>query len=154
MQDSVYLLGDGHFDVARAGQVRGRGSGEDAFRDHSVHGGNDIRKSAATAQFDADATVARESTGAGKNQIAQARQSRHSFGAAAAGYDQPRYFRQAACDQPCYGIVPQAESITNSGGDGYNVFERAAEFHANYIAIGIDAEVGVAEFLLHNLRQV
>ena len=32
-------------------------------------------------------------------------------------------------------------------------FQRAAEFHADHIAVGVNAETGIAEFLLHGAQE-
>ncbi len=105
------------------------------------------------AQFDAHATIAGESAGAGQHQIAQARKASHSFGFAATGHHQPSHLRQTARDQGRNGIVSQAQARTDAGGDGDDVFQRSAEFDADGVVIGVNAKAGIAEFMLHAARQ-
>lgn len=66
VQDGVHLLCDRHFDASGLSQADCGGSGENPFGDHPVHSGNDFVQLAAVAQFDADATIARQASGAGK----------------------------------------------------------------------------------------
>ena len=98
MQDGVHLLSDRHFDTASVSKADGCSRGEDTLRDHSMHSGDDLRKFSASAEFYSYRSVARKPTGAGKNQIAQASESRHSFGAASAGNHKPRHFGESTGD--------------------------------------------------------
>ena len=46
-----------------------------------------------------------------------------------------------------------AADVVRDGRRGLRI-ERAAEFNANDVAVGIDAEVGVAEFLLDGAQEL
>ena len=153
MQDGMHLLGDGHFDVAGVSQAYGCSCGEDSFGDHAVHAGDDLGQFLAAAEFDADAAVAREAAGASEDQVAESGESGHGFGAAAAGDDEASHLRKPARDQRGDGIVSQPKAVADSGGDGNDVLERASEFDADYIAIGVDAKAGIAELLLHGAQE-
>ncbi len=153
VQDGVHLFGDGHFHVAGVSQADGGGGGEDAFGDHAVHAGDDFGELLAAAEFDADAAIARQAAGAGEDEVAESGESGHGFGAASAGDDEARHFGQAARDEGGDGVVAEAEAVADSGGDGDGVLQRAAEFHADHVVVGVDAEARVAEFLLHGAQQ-
>ena len=99
VQDGVHLLGDGHLDAARLRQADGGGGGEDSFGDHAVHAGDDLRELFAAAEFDAYAAISRQASGAGEDEVAEAGESGHGFGAAAAGDDEAGHFGKAAGDQ-------------------------------------------------------
>ena len=114
--------------------------------------GDDVGQFAAFAQFNADAAVAREISGAGQNQIAQSGESGHGVEASAAGHDQARHFGETARDQRRHRIVAEAEAIANAGSDGDDVLQRAAQLHADHVVVGIDAKAGIVERLLHGAR--
>ena len=105
------------------------------------------------AEFDADAAIARQASGAGEHEVAEAGESGHGFGAASAGDDQAGHFGKAAGDEGGDGVVAEAEAVADSGGDGDDVFQRSAEFDADDIAVGVDAKTWVAEFLLHGAQE-
>ncbi len=79
MQNRVHLLRDRHFDSAGASQSDRCLSGEHTFRDCAMHAGDDFGQFPPAAQFDANAAVARESSGAGEHQVAQTRESGHGL---------------------------------------------------------------------------
>ena len=45
--------------------------------------------------------------------------------------------------------MPQAEAVTNAGGDGDNIFQRAAQLDPNNVVAGVNAKARVAELALH-----
>jgi hypothetical protein len=49
--------------------------------------------------------------------------------------------------------VPEAETIADSSGDGDGILQRAPQFNANYVAVGIDAKSRIAEFLLYGSQE-
>ena len=140
MQDGVHLFGDGHFHVAGVREADGGGSGEDSFGDHAVHAGDDFGKFFAAAEFDADAAIARQAAGAGEDEVAESGESGHGFGAASAGDDEAGHFGEAAGDEGGDGVVAEAEAVADSGGDGDDVLQGSAEFDADDVAVGVDAE--------------
>src|ERR1700722_13097721 len=98
-EDGVHLLGDGHFHSAGTRQADRRGGGENSFCDCAVHACDNFSELASAAEFHAHAAVARQASGAGENQIAQAGEACHGFSASATGHDQARHFSQAPRDQ-------------------------------------------------------
>src|ERR671934_1557101 len=58
VEDGVYLLGDGHFDVQFAGKPDSGIGGKNAFRDHPVHTLHNLLQLAAASQFDSNGTIA------------------------------------------------------------------------------------------------
>src|SRR6266481_8047372 len=73
-----------HIDVPRSRQFDQHRCGEFAFGQFTA------RRLLAAPERDAEREIARLGTGAGQDQIAQARKSRHGFAARAAGTPQPR----------------------------------------------------------------
>ena len=130
MKDGVHLFGDGHFHSTGFCEADSGGGGEDSFGDHAVHGGDDLRKFLAASEFDAHAAVAREAAGAGEDEVAEACESGHGFGAASAGDDQARHFGKATSDEGSCGVVSKAEAVRDASGDGDDVLERASELDA------------------------
>ncbi len=49
--------------------------------------------------------------------------------------------------------MSQTQAIADAGSDGHNIFQRAPQFHANHIFVGIDPKVRIAEFALHQLPE-
>ena len=142
MQDRIHLFRDRHLDAAGASQSDRGLSGEHAFRDCAVHAGNDFGQFAAAAQFDADAAIARKSSGAGEHQVSQAGEPGHGFLAAAAGHGQSCDLSQAASDESGDGIVAESQPVAHSGRDGDNIFQRSSEFHSHNIVVGVDRGSG------------
>ncbi len=132
-----------------AGQSDGGVGGEHAFGDHAVHTGDDFVELASLAEFDADGAIARQASGAGEHQIAHTGEAGHGFGTAAASDGQARDFGEAAGDERGDGVVAQTEPVADAGGDGDHVLQRAAEFDADDVVVGVDPEVGVTELALH-----
>src|ERR1700694_2794284 len=99
VQDGVHLFGDGHFDIAGLGQANGGGGGEDSFGDHAVHGVDDSGQLSSATEFDSDAAVSGQATGAREHQVAEAGQTGHGFGASSAGPYQPSHLRPAPRDR-------------------------------------------------------
>src|SRR5579859_8065514 len=140
MQDGVHLLGDGHFYASRASQADGCGGSEDSFCDHAVHGGDDVGELFPATEFDAYAAIAGQTAGTGKDEVAEARESSHGFGAPTASHHEPRHLGQAASDESGCGIVAETQSVGDSSGDGDHVLQGAAQFHADHVVVRIDAE--------------
>ena len=154
MQDGGHLFGDGHFDVVGTRQAEGGGGGADALRYFAVQVGENLRQLAALAQFDADHAVARERAGAGEHQIAQAGESGKRFCLAAAGHGEARNLGDAPGDEASSGVVPKAQAGDDTGGDGNDVLERAAEFDADDVVIGVEAECRARELPLEVVGHV
>ena len=153
MQNGLHLLADGHLDADAFREADGGVGGEHAFGDHAVHVGDDLCEFAAFAEFDADGAVAGEAAGAGEDEIAEASEAGHGFSVAAAGKREASDLRKAASDERGDAVVTEAEAVAYAGGDGDDVLQCAAEFHADDIAVGVDAKARIAESLLHGARE-
>ncbi len=125
MEDGGHLLGDGHLDAIAAGETQSCGCGEDAFRHFTVEAGDDVLQLAAFAQFDANRTIARESTGAGENQVPDAGEARHGLATATAGHGKSRDLGDAASDQRGGRVVAEFKTGDDPGGEGDDILERA-----------------------------
>src|SRR5579864_2245085 len=85
IQYGVDLFRNWHFNPMCSCEFHRRIGGEDSFRDHSVHAGDNFRQLASAAKFDTNAAITRKISRAGEDQIPQAGESRHGFCAAATG---------------------------------------------------------------------
>ena len=131
VEDELHLLGDGHFDRVTAGEAEGGTGGEDAFSYFAAEAGQHFREVAALAERFPDGAVAGERAGAGEHQVADAGEAGEGFAAAAAGHGEASDFRDAAGDEGGGGVVAEADSGGDPGGDGDYIFERSAEFDAD-----------------------
>ena len=87
--------------------------------------------------------------GAGEHQIAQAGESCEGFSPAATGDGKPGNFGDAAGDQRGHAVMAQFQAIGCSGGDGDHILQRSAQFDADDVFVGIQAQGGAGEFFLH-----
>src|ERR1700680_4925469 len=154
VQDGVNLLGNWHLNLARVRQANRRRGCEHSLGNHAVHVSDDFGQFSFPAEFNANSAVAGKTSRAGEDQITQARQARHGFGPSSAGHYQARHFGEATRDQRSYGIVSQTQAVADAGGDRHNIFQRAPQFHANHIVVGIDPEARIAEFPLHQVPEL
>ena len=95
-----------------------------------------------------DGPVAAERTGAGEHQIAHAGEAGEGFAARAAGHGEARDLGNAAGDEGGGGVVTEAHAGGDPGGDGDDVFERAAELDPDDIGGRVEAERFRGELLL------
>ena len=89
-------------------QSESGGSGTDALGDFAFEAGEDLLEPPALAEFHADGAVARQRTGAGEDEIAQAGQSGKSLFSAAAGDGEACHFRDAPGNEG--GITVESEA--------------------------------------------
>jgi hypothetical protein len=148
VEDQLHLLGDGHLDAAAAGEAEGGTGGEDAFSDFAAETFQNFRELAALAQRLADGAVAAERAGAGEDQVADTGETGESFTAASAGDGEPGDLRNAAGDEGGGGVVAEADSGGDAGGDGDDVLERAAQLDTDDIRGRVEAEGFRGELLL------
>ena len=151
VEDGVHLLGDGHFYAVARGELERGAGGADAFGDLAVHAGEDVGELAAAAELDADGAVAGEGAGAGEDEIAEAGETGESLAVAAAGDGEAGDLGDAAGDDGGAGVVAEVEALNDSGGEGDDVLERAAELDAGDVVVGVDAEGGGGEVALDDL---
>jgi hypothetical protein len=75
IQDGMHLLSNGHFHAARFRELHCRVGCEDPFGHHAMHSGDNFGKFSTPAKLYSNAAIARQGSGASKNQIAQTGQS-------------------------------------------------------------------------------
>src|SRR5215472_9190246 len=153
VQDGVHLFGDWHLYAARMRQSNRGRRREYSFCDHAVHSSDDIGEFLAAPEFYTNAAVARESPGAGENEVAKSGESGHGFRAPATSDDQACHLGKTASDERSYRIVAQAEPVANAGSDRNDVLERTTELDSDDIGIGVDAKALVTELLLDGAQQ-
>src|SRR5205823_664690 len=94
--------------------------------------------------------VAGKSAGTSEDEITEASQAGHCLLASAARDYQARDLGQATGDEGGDRVVAQTQSVTNSGGDGDDVFQSAAQLDADDVVVGVNPKTGIAEFALHS----
>src|SRR5258708_30465766 len=105
------------------------------------------------AEYNAAWGVGEKPPRGGGDETPRPRESRHGLGPPPAGHYQACHFGEATRDQRSYGIVSQTQAVADAGGDRHNIFQRAPQFHANHIVVGIDPKARIAEFPLHQLPE-
>src|SRR6266540_4470695 len=114
----------------------------------------DLLECLATAELDADAAVARQRAGAGKDEVAHTGKAGEGLEAPAEGDAEPGHLVQAARDQSGVSVRAEAEAFDNARGDGDDVLERAGELDAGDVVRAIEPEGAAAEHPLRRLREV
>ena len=148
-EDQFHLLGDGHFDAVLAGEAESGARG--AARLQPLCRRAQARISGSLRPWPsclADGAVAAERAGAGEHQVADAGEAGEGFAARAAGHGEARDLGDAAGDERGGGVVAEAHAGGDAGGDGDDIFERAAEFDADDVGGRVEAEGFGGEFLL------
>ena len=122
------------------GQTHDGVGGLDAFHNLADFGHRLFQRHA-TAEREAEAAVARQVAGTGQRQVAEAGQTHQRFGARAELRQprrsislRPRVIRAGA------GVEAELHAVGDAGGDGEDVFHRAAEFGADHVGAGVGAE--------------
>ena len=148
LQDGGHLLRDGHLHVVGLGSP----SAAEVVRTPSATLPCSCARTAGSLCPRPSSTPTdrlRESgTGAGEHQVPQAGKSGQRFPAASASHRQAGDLGDSAGDDGRRAVVPQAQAGGDAGGNRDDVLERATQFHADHIIIGIDPQAGRAEFLL------
>ncbi len=116
---------------------------------HHLHGTEDGVDLLAAAQSLADGVVAGMLGGARHDQVAHAGQSAHGFGRSAVGHDKASHLGKSPRNQRRARVVAETHAVRTADGDGEHVFHRAADFHADGVAGGVDAERGAGPDFLH-----
>src|SRR5215472_3544476 len=151
MEDSVDLLGNGHLDAVARGEAECGCSGANSFGDLASHAGEDVVKLASAAKLDPDGAVARESSGAGEHEVADAGETGDCLASTSAGDGEARHLGDAACDECGGRVVAEVESFDDAGGEGDDVLECAAELDSGDVVVGVDAQRGRGEVALDGL---
>src|SRR5690349_15617402 len=113
-----------------------------------MHAGDDVRQLAAFAQFYTNAAVARAAARARKDQVAHPGEPGPCSRLRSTRNRESGHLSQTTRNQRGRRVVPGPETFTDSGGDGDDVLECAAEFDPGDIIIAVDTQRRVAEFLL------
>src|SRR6185437_834468 len=103
----------------------------------------------AARQSLADAMIAAMWADASSDEIAQAGQSGEGLRLSSQGDAEACHLDEAARQQRRLGVIAQAQTIIDAGGDADDIFERPCQLDADRIEIGIDAEMLGAEHLLN-----
>ena len=140
VEDELHLLRDGHFDVVAAGESEGGAGGEYAFGDFASEALKNFREAVALTECLTDCPVARERAGAGENEVADTGEAGEGFATATAGNGEAGDFCDATGDEGGGGVVPEADTGGDTGGDGDYVFESSAEFDADDVSRGVETE--------------
>ena len=124
----------------QAGEAEGSAGGKNAFGYFAAQALKNFWQVAALAQCLTDSPIAAERAGAGEHQVAYAGEAGESFAAASAGYGQTGDLSNASGDESGGGVVAEADSGGDSGSDGDDVLECTAEFDADDVGAGVEAE--------------
>jgi len=149
IQDQFHLLGDGHFNAVLPGESKCGARGKNTLRNFAAQTVKNLSQLAALAQSLADGAVAGERSGAGKNQIADAGESGEGFTASTTSYRQSSNLGDPAGDKSSGGVIAQANPGGDSGSNGNDVLQCAAEFDANQVCRSIESETLAGEFVLN-----
>lgn len=139
VEEGVDFADDGNVDSEALGEAEGGTGGGDTFGDGGT-GGEGVFEGFAAAEAFAEGPVAAESGEAGDGEVAEAAEAGEGFGAGSGGDAEAADFGLAAGDDGGFGIIAEAEAISDAGGDGDAIFEGAAEFDSEAVGTAIDAE--------------
>ena len=96
----------------------------------------------------AESAVAAVDAEAGDDEVAESAQSVEGLLLSAESGAEADHFGERAGDEGGFGVVAEPESVGDTGGDGVDVFQGAAEFHAGDVVARVGAEGGGVEKLL------
>ena len=139
MQDGIDRLRDRHFDAEVPGQLGDFTGGTYPFG-HVTQFFQNLRQRLASRQRQTDASVARKVAGTGQDQVAHASQAHEGITLAAEHFTQAGNFGKATGNQCRAGVEPKPQAIGNAGGDSQHVLDRAADFDAGKVIVGINAQ--------------
>src|SRR6266850_2152300 len=139
-QHEVCLLGDGHHDATLCRSAVGRLSGRHALGDLTSEALRDLAHRDALREHLADHPVARELARAGGDEVAETRQT--SDGERVRAFREPvaRDLREAARDEPSFGVLAVAHAIDRARAERDDVLQRSAQLHADDVGVRVDAE--------------
>ena len=90
---------------------------------------------------------------AGDDQVANPGQAQESHGVGALAHGEAGHLGQRAGDQHALGVLAHAQGDGHAGNDGVDVLQRAAEFDAEAVGAGVDAEGAAMQHRLHTLAE-
>jgi len=135
---------DGRYQPYEIRNIGDRVGGGDAFA-HRVALAQNFFEVATFAKLDAEGHVARLRRRSREDEIAEAGKSRHGLASGAEGDTQSLKLCKPARDQRRPRALAEAAPFDDAGGDGEDVFDRAAEFRAGKIAGKIRPEMRRAD---------
>ena len=99
----------------------------------------------------AHGAVARQRSGAGEHQVAEAREPRERVGTPAERHREARDLGEAARDERRHGVVAVAEAVDDAGRDRDHVLQGAGQLDAHHVLARVDAEAARRERALDAL---
>lgn len=82
------------------------------------------------SQLLASSPVARMQAGTGCHQITQSRKTIEGLGLRSQGHPQPHHLAQTTGDKGGTAVIPQAQTVGDTGGQGHHILERPPQFNA------------------------
>src|SRR5690625_1652184 len=149
-QNSTYRLGDRRLDLMLVGD-----SLHDTGTAHALYSDPGVQQllQLAPGNGQTDLPIAREIACRREHQIPQACQPHKGFWLPAQGIAHPLYFSQPPGNQGCTGVIAQRQPVTNSTGNGYDVFQCPPNLDPEHILPVIDAGLNTMKNLDTGLRQ-
>src|SRR5579875_1448890 len=111
-----------------------------------MHGGQNVGQLFASREAAPNLLVATERTGARGDEVTHTGQTGEGERIRARSDAQTRDFGKAASDEGGFGVFPISHTIVEARADGNDIFQRATQFHTDYITGRVDAECGAAQY--------
>lgn len=153
LQDEADMVDDGGVDACPARALVGAVGRGDAFGDH-VHGTDNLSQRFPFAQTFPNSSVAAVFGKTGNHQVTDTAEALKGFGLSSQRAAQTHELCEGTRDKRRFGIVPEAQAIAYTGGQGEHIFERAAELDAGDVAAGVGAEGRVAKNALQGAEEL
>ena len=131
---------DGHADAVCLRKGIGVVGSAFAF-DRLANGGFGVCRTLSASEGETEAAIARLVISAGEDEVAYAGKAHQGFFMGAEGGRQAGDFAQAARNEGCTGVCTAAETISDAGCDGNDVFHGTANLNADKIIAGVAKEV-------------
>ena len=139
-QNAVHHLHNGHVDVVPVGERERARRRRRRLRRPSPCPASARSSDAPLPDLDADRAIATQRARAREHEIADAGESGERRRARAKRDAEPRHLVQSARDERRARVVAQPNAFDDSGRDGHDVLERAAELDADHVVVRVDAE--------------
>ena len=124
----------------------------DTFDDLS-HGAQNFIQGLPASQTLSKRPIARQTSGAGQNEVSHAGQTAEGLGVRPKGDTETSDFVQTAGHQCRLGVESQAEPVDNPCGNSNHVFECPGEFNTDQVGTHIAAKVVIGKLLLESCRK-
>ena len=133
-------------------QRQRRDDGARALGDHARLA-LDRRGGAALRERHAELSIAGQASRAGEHEIAEPGQPGHGPRDRAQSDRQTRHLGEPARHERGARVLAEPEAVGDSGRDGHDVLQRAADLDADHVAVGVEPELAGAEPPLERGRQ-